>query len=164
EPAAGADDCAASAAPAAGAPTPRIKSPRLRASPGKPVAPIAIGYELSTQPLLGVPFDVRICARGGGGIADLALTVHPGDGVQAGTPQLTASSADGVERSWTVAATAFDEGALYLSVLVQGAAGGEHAARNLLIPIRIGTVAPAKQAAALQPATDSSGRRVIVLP
>jgi hypothetical protein len=138
-------------------------SPHLPASPGKPVAPIAIGYEFATQPALGVPFEVRISAQGGAGIADLTLTVQPGLGVQAGTPQLTTSSADGGARTWNVAATAFNEGTLYLSVLVQGTAGDQHPARNLVMPIRIGTESPTTPAVSVQSA-DFSGKPVIVLP
>jgi hypothetical protein len=145
------------------APAPRIKS-HGRASSGKPVAPIAIGYEFSAEPSLGVPFDVRITARGGAGIADLALTVRAGDGLQAGTPQLITGSPDGAQRSWTVAATAFNEGTAYLSVLVTGTAGEQHPARDLLIPIRIGTAPPAKQTTSAEPKTDPTGERVIVLP
>jgi hypothetical protein len=156
---AGVDD----ATPAAAESAPSRKSSRLRASPAKPVAPIAIGYEFSTQPALGVPFDVRISVRGGYGISNLTLAVHPGEGIQAGTPLLTASSDDGVERTWTLAASAFAEGTLYLGVLVQGTAGDQHPARNLVIPIRIGTKASATPPAAAQPTTDPSGRPVIVL-
>ncbi len=141
-------------APAAGASSPS----------GKPVAPIAIGYELAAQPEIGVPFDVRISARGGDGIADLTLAVHSGDGVEAGTPQLTTSSADGGAHTWTVTATAFNEGTLYLSVLVQGTAGDQHPARNLVIPIRIGAEPPTRLAASVQPTTDFSAVPVIVLP
>ena len=126
------------------------------ATPGKPVAPIAIGYELSAQPALGVPFDVRISAQGGDGIADLVLTINPGHGVQAGTPQMTTNSADGATCTWNVTAIAFDQGTLYLSVLVQGTTGDQHPARNLVIPIRIG-IETTKPAASVQHTTDFSG-------
>jgi len=151
------------AASAVAAPAPRIKS-SPRASAGKPAAPIAIGYELATQPMPGVPFDVRISVRGGDGIADLSLTVRAGDGVQAGTPQLTASTADGAERSWTVAASAYGEGTLYLGVLAQGTVGNQHPARYLLIPIRIGTTTATAPATVSSSRTDPSTQRVIVLP
>jgi hypothetical protein len=166
-PAAGANDSSKAVAAQGGStavvPAPRVKS-HGRASAGKPVAPIAIGYEFSAEPSLGVPFDVRITARGGDGIADLMLTARAGEGLQAGTPQLTAGSPDGAQRSWTVAATAFNEGTAYLSVLVTGTAGDQHPARNLLIPIRIGTAAPAKRGTSAEPKTDPAGERVIVLP
>ena len=48
---------------------PRVKSP-VKATVGKPVAPIAIDYELSAEPALGVPFDMRITASSMG-ITDL---------------------------------------------------------------------------------------------
>jgi len=153
------DGAAASAAAAA----PRIKSNPL-ASAGKPVAPISIGYELATQPVLGVPFDVRISVRGSDGVADLTLMVRAGDGVQAGTPQLTASSADGAQRTWTVAATAYGEGALYLGVLAQGTVGNQHPARYLRIPIRIGATTVAAPTTVSPPKNGFSGQRVIVLP
>jgi hypothetical protein len=77
---------------------------------------------------------------------------------------LTTSSADGVARTWTVAATAFNEGTLYLSVLVQGMAGDQHPARNLVIPIRIGAEPPTRVGASARATTDFSGAPVIVLP
>jgi hypothetical protein len=149
---------------ASGALTPGIASPRPLVSGAKPVAPIAIRYDFSTQPMLGTPFDVRISVQGGQGIADVSLAVQAGDGIQAGTPQLTASSANGVERTWTVAVTAFAEGTLHLNVFAQGTAGDQHPGRNLLIPIRIGTAVLAKPTTAPRSTTDPSGRGVIVLP
>jgi hypothetical protein len=134
------------------------------AAPGKPAAPIAIAYVFATQPALGVPFDVQISARGGDGIAELALSVQPGNGVQAGTPRLTASSADGGERSWTVAATAYGDGTLYLGLLVQGTAGDQHPAGNLLVPIRIGTTTAAAETTAPPPDANPTRQRIIVLP
>jgi len=118
------------------------KASVLPASSGKPVAPIAIEYALSAPPQLGVPFDVRISVAGQDGIADVVLSVQPGNGVEVGTPRLMTSSPDGARRTWTVAATIFVEGAECLSVLAQGTAGDEHPARNLLIPIRSGAAAP----------------------
>ncbi len=141
---------------------PRIKS-RPLAAPGKPVAPIAIGYEFSARPQLGVPFAVQIVAEGGDGVAELTLSVRAGSGLEAGTPQLTTNPADGARRSWTLTATAFDEGSLYLDVLVQGTAGDQHPARNLVIPVRIGSTAQQETNSA-QPVRDSSTERVIILP
>jgi hypothetical protein len=156
------------AAPAAGATAgahPPVNSARLSAAPGKPVAPIAIGYELSAQPTLGVPFTVRISARGGDGITDLALTVRAGPGLEAGTPDATSTTGDGAARTWSVAATAFADGTLYLNLLVQGTAGAEHPARNLMIPIRVGAQ-PATDHAALPPQSTlgSATQHFIVLP
>jgi hypothetical protein len=48
-------------------------------------------------------------------------------------------------------------------VLVQGVSGTEQPARDVLIPIQIGSAAPAK-AAATEAKTDASGERIIVLP
>jgi hypothetical protein len=154
---------AAAGVPAVGAP-PRIKPIHAFAPPGKPVAPIALGYEVSAQPALGVPFEVRISARGGDGIVDLALTVRAGPGLEVGTPELTKSSADGTARTWAVAATAFANGTLCLNLLVQGTAGTKHQARNLVIPIRIGTQTATDEPAAQQSTRGSTTERVIVLP
>jgi hypothetical protein len=148
-------------ASAAHALPPRVKT-QLHRSPGKPTAPIAIGYAFSARPALGSPFDVRITASAEG-ITDLDLTVRGDEGLEVGVPVLTSSSTDGAERAWTVTATASKEGALYLSVLVQGRSGADQPARDLLIPIQIGAKAPAK-AAATEAKTDASGERIIVLP
>jgi hypothetical protein len=154
---------ATSAAPQAEL-VPRIKAPRPLGSPGKPVAPIGIDYEISAPPQLGVPFDVQISLAGRGGIADLALTVRADDGLEVGTPQPTSSSADGARGTWTIAATAYKEGTLYLGVLAQGTVGDQHPSRELVIPIRIGVAASAEQTAAALSSTGSSTQRVIVLP
>lgn len=143
---------------------PRIKSSPGYSSFGKPVAPIAIGYDLSAQPQLGVPFDVRISADGRDRITDLTLTVFAQGGVEVGTPQLTTSSADGALRVWTVAATAFGGGTAYLSVLAQGTADDQHPARNLVISIRIVAASATAPAAVGQSTTDSLGQHVVVLP
>ena len=63
-----------------------MKSP-VKATVGKPVAPIAIDYELSAEPALGVPFDMRITASSMG-ITDLTLSLRADEGLQAGMPQL----------------------------------------------------------------------------
>jgi hypothetical protein len=154
---------AAAGVPAAGAPA-RNEPNHASAPPGKPVAPIALGYELSARPALGVPFEVRISARGGDGIVDLALTVRAASGLEVGTPELTKSSADGTARTWAVAATAFANGTLYLDLLVQGAAGTKHQARNLVIPIRIGAETATDEPASQQSTRGSPTERVIVLP
>ena len=153
---------AASAGETIAAAAPRVKS-ALRTSVGKPVAPIAIDYELSAQPALGVPFDVRITASAQG-ITDLTLNVRADDGMQAGEPQLVSSSTDGDSRTWLLTATIAGEGTYYLSVLVQGQRGEEQPARDLLIPIQIGTATRAKGAATIEPKTDASGERIIVMP
>ena len=163
EPPPGLGDGATSAAPQAEL-APRIKVPRPLGSPGKPIAPIAIDYELLAPPQLGVPFDVQITLVGRSGISDLALTVHADDGIVIGTPQPTSSSADGAQGTWTVAATAYKEGTLYLGVLAQGTVGDQHPSRELVIPIRIGVAASAEQTAAALSSTGSSTQRVIVLP
>jgi hypothetical protein len=160
-PAAGVGEGTAGAAPQT-EPTPRIKTSRLRGSPGKPVAPIAIDYELSSPPQLGVPFDVQITLAARDGVTDLALTVHAGAGIEVGTPQPMSSSADGAQGTWTIAATAYQQGTSYLGVLAQGTAGDQHPSRNLVIPIRIGTAAPAQQAAKTS-SPNASTQRVIVL-
>ncbi len=139
-----------------------MKTP-LRSSPGKPTAPIAIHYEFSGKPALGVPFDVRITASAEG-MTDLSLTLRANDGLQASVPQLTASSTDGSERTWTLTATAANDGTSYLSVLVQGRRGAEQPARDLLIPVRIGTATPSKAATTIEPKTEAGGERIIVLP
>ena len=142
---------------------PRVKSP-VKATVGKPVAPIAIDYELSAEPALGVPFDMRITASSMG-ITDLTLSLRADEGLQAGMPQLVSSSADGASRTWLVTVTAPGEGTYYLSVLVQGRSGSKQPARDVLIPIRIGAAAPTKSAAAaVEPKTDANGERVLVLP
>jgi hypothetical protein len=142
----------------------RIKAPHLLGTPGKPVAPIAIDYALSAQPLLGVPFDVSITVEGRDGIAALTLTVHAEDGLEVGTPQPTSRSADGTSGTWTVVATVYKEGTSYLGVLAQGTVGGRQPSRDLEIPLRIGTPISVEQTAAAPSSTGSSTQRVIALP
>jgi len=151
-----------SAGSAAGAvPTPRSL---LSVSAAKPVAPIAIEYQFASQPQLGVPFGLQISAASRDGIDELALTVHPDDGLVAGTPQLTTGVSESARCSWTVTATAFKEGTLYLGVLVQGTVGDQHPSRNLMIPIRIGTTGSTPPTAPPQATSRSSIEQVIVLP
>ena len=141
---------------------------RLSGSRTKPVGPIAIVYEFSAQPELGVPFDVRISATGSGAVGDLELTVVADDGLEAGAPQLTTGSADGTQRDWTVSATGYKNGTLYLTLLVQGTVGDQHPSRTLVIPIRIGVTTAAAPTAgasstAAASAIGSSHERVIVM-
>ena len=141
---------------------------RLSGSQTKPVGPIAIVYEFSAQPELGVPFDVRISATGSGAVGDLELTVVADDGLEAGAPQLTTGSADGTQRDWTVSATGYKNGTLYLTLLVQGTVGDQHPSRTLVIPIRIGVTTAAAPTAgasstAAASAIGSSHERVIVM-
>ena len=112
--------------------------------------------------MLGAPFDVRITASAEG-MTDLTLTVRGDEGLDVGVPVLETSSADGGQRSWAVTATPLREGTVYLSVLVQGRRGTEQPARDLLIPIRLGTAARDK-AQMPEAKPDASGERVIVLP
>jgi hypothetical protein len=142
----------------------RIEPTDASTAAGKPVAAIALGYELSAQPALGVPFEVRIAARGGDGIADLALTVRAGPGLEVGTPQLTEDSADGAARSWTIAATAYGSGTLHLNLLVEGTAGTRHPARALAIPIRAGAEPAIDDSAPPRSTLGPATERVIVLP
>ena len=142
---------------------PRIKSHALGTPAGKPMAPIAIDYELSAPPQLGVPFDVRITLEGRYGVTDLSVAARADDGIEIGAPQPTSVSADGARGTWTLAATAYKEGTLYLALLAQGTVGDQHPSRALSIPIRIGT-APAQQAADAPSAAGSKAERVIVLP
>jgi hypothetical protein len=163
EPSKGLGDGAASTTPQI-EPAPRVKAPHPLGSPGKPVAPIAIDYDLSAPPQLGVPFDVQITLAGRDGIADLALAVHADDGLVVGTPQPTSTSADGARGTWTIAATAYKDGTSYLGVLAQGTIGDQHPSRELVIPIRVGMSASTEEPSAAAPSSTRSSQRVIVLP
>jgi hypothetical protein len=147
---------------ASGTTTSKPTAQRLSGSQTKPVGPIAIVYEFSTPPELGVPFEVRISAAGSGAIGDLELTVVADDGLEAGAPQLTSGSADGSQRDWTVPATGYKNGTLYLTLLVQGTVGDQHPSRALVIPIHIGVTTAASSTAAASSISSSHGRVIVM--
>lgn len=147
------------AAPAFAQSDARIKPARL-ASPGKPVAPIAVEHTLSAEPALGVPLTVTITARAEPSVGALTIEVHGDEALGVAAPPLAAAAPAGTS-IWTVTVTPVAAGTGYLSVLVQGEAGGEPQARSLLIPIRVGVAKPA----AVEPVKiDGGGEQIIALP
>ena len=134
------------------------------ASPGKPTAPIAISYELSAEPQVAQPLEVRITARVAAGMSGPTLDVESNDALLIGAVSPEGSAgADANERVWTVTVTPLQDGSAYLNLAVSAELDGQELSRSLMIPIPVGDAKPAAESASAVK-IDESGEALIVLP
>jgi len=150
--------------------TPELPSEAPGAEPvsalGKPIPPIDISYEMLGEPQVGQPLEIRVITRSQVVLTEVSVDVQ-GDERILVTPATRGRNVARVPRDEamvrTVTVTPFVEGALHISVLVRAEINGKPQARNVSIPIRVGSVSvPAASAGELR--VDESGEPIISLP
>ena len=131
----------------------------------KPVAPIAMHYELLADPELAVPVTVIVTIEPAVDLDQVEIVVDADEGLVWGgiTPSWQyASLPGGQPLRLTLAVTPMELAALRLSVHVSGEIGGYPQSRSLAIPFRLGA-RQAKQAPAVLK-LDDSGEIIHSLP
>jgi hypothetical protein len=131
-----------------------------RVSVGKPMAPIAVQYEVLAEPQVAQPVQVRITAHPGRGIAELELALSADAPLFVSSVSLSSASPE--ESVWIAVVTPLEETPGHLNVTVTGLLDGEQQARSLQIPIRVGPNPEGDRAPAVK--TDENGARIISLP
>jgi hypothetical protein len=155
----------AQAAPAPSRPAP--EDALARRTPGKPVAPIAIDYELLGEPRVGEPLRLQIRVRPEQALTRLTFGVDAQAGLTVTPLELPAAGpvAAGESIARTLVVTPLEPGAWRVTLLVQGEGGTGSLARVVSIPIRTaapGSASKPKAAGSLK--EDRSGRTVVSLP
>ena len=106
----------------------------------KPVAPIAIDYELLDTLRVGQAMDIRITVTPESALANAVVELTVTSGLLLGSPALSypaapMSSDEPLILIVTVTPTELD--VVYLNVLVEGDINGARQARGLMIPLRL---------------------------
>ncbi len=121
-------------------------------SPGKPVAPIDIGYEILGEPRPGEPVEIELKLTSGlEGPVTVAL--QPREGLQMGATQTAEIRRETIATVEPAAEAAVErvvvvppaEGRFYLSVLVSVATAQGEQIRAVSIPVQVGDQPPALQ-------------------
>jgi len=145
-----------------------VDVPRAAPMPvsGKPMPPIAVGYELSGEPRVGQPLELRVTTRARIELTQVNVELH-GDVRLSVLPPPGALNVARLPSDevmiLTVTVTPLVDGVLYLSVLVRANINGVARARNLSIPIPVGP-ADTRTAPESTALADESGELIISLP
>ena len=124
-------------------------------SPGKPVAPIDIGYEILGEPRPGEPVEIAL-KLASAVEGPVTVTLQPREGLQMGAAQAAEIRRDSIGRlagragepagepaAERVVVVPPAEGRFYLSVLVSVAAPEGEQIRAVSIPVQVGDQPPA---------------------
>ena len=112
----------------------------VRAPGGKPAAPIAIRHALAAEPALGRPLQVSIEIEPGVALEDVVVSLSGGDGLFVSSSDATARIARielGEIYRAAVSVTPLVLDVLYLTVVVDGNAGGVRQARTAMVAVRL---------------------------
>lgn len=135
-------------------------------SPGKPMSPIGVRYEILGKPAVGQPLEIRITTHSNLVVNSLTTQVRGDEGLYVSPANANFAVAqmrfdEPVSRALTV--TPLREGSFQLSVLVQGQIDGVLQANHVTIPIQVGDVQEQLKPMGTM-TTDESGEAIISLP
>ena len=138
-------------------------------SPGKPVAPVDLKFNIASKPALGVPLEIDVAVIATGHSESMTLSVQGSGGLEVDSSTSLASfpkSLPGALYRHKLRVTPRAEGAFNVNVLVTTAVPGSGAqSRSFSIPLLVGSVAALDKAPPSNPVqTDSSGERVSSQP
>ncbi len=125
---------------------------------GKPTAPIAVTYELGSEPALGQPLTVRILAQAAAEVTNVNIELSADEALHLG-PLARAGGSAATDHVWTLTVTPLREGLGQLNVSVTGRVDGQDQTRSVLIPIRTAIATAGGDAA-----QSDKAERVISLP
>ena len=111
-------------------------------SPGKPTGPIGVAFELRAEPAVGQSLEIELRVGSQTPLTDARVSLRPSEGLRLDAPGATAllTNVDATAGAvLTVTVTPLVEDVLYLTVVVEGVAGGAPQARSLMIPVRLAT-------------------------
>ena len=135
-------------------------------SPGKPMPPLGIRYQVLGEPQVGQPLQIRITSQAQIALSNLGVEFRGDERLYVAPSTASIRVArmqvdEPIVRTVTV--TPMAEGLLRLSVLLQGEVDGRVQARSVTIPIQVGAIAEAPPV----PGTlgvDADGEPIISLP
>jgi len=146
---------------------PDQKQPAVRASMGKPAAPVTVAFDYlgATAAVLGVPLSVKVVVTPTTEVDELVVRFGLSDGLE--SAQKLPLLGQGAQKSGASLVQSLvllprAEGQQYLNVFVSTRQGQQRLSKVVAYPLGIGTVTPNKPSASLQ--IDPDGERIISMP
>jgi len=148
---------------AAAAESPEDKRMANAVATGKTSAPVDLKYDVLTKPEVGQPFEIELAflPRLATDTLEVEVTGIPGLVVVSGGTARFDGVAAGGRHVAKVTVQADTAGIYYANVVVRMITQVQTEARTFSVPVVVGTIAPAQQAA---PVTDAAGEAIEPLP
>ena len=106
-----------------------------------PAGVFGLSYESPAEASLGQPLEIRITITSAHLVNSLTVGVYAHDGLAVSAPSLAAPLVEAGESvHWVLTVTPYVEGALRISVLVQGQIDGARQAAQLTVPVQVGVM------------------------
>jgi hypothetical protein len=115
------------------------------ASPGKPMAPISMDYEIVGKPIVGAPVMINVNVRSGEGPVTVRYSITDTSALrfQQGQEERWQIDDSRSKQSQQIAVIPQREGRLYVNISAEVETPGGMMIRSMAIPIKVGTAPPA---------------------